>query len=626
MARKQTATLLEFPIRASRADLGHQPQVGYVRKSSESEDKQVRSTAQQRAQIEAHAGPMTQDLWFSDDASGRSFDRPSFQRLLSFCKTNPQPKSAPGKVWFFDVSRFGRIVDAETGKPDVDATEYQRLHLKALGWLVCFVSGPNTGTPLIDGVLRVVQMEASSQYTTDLSAKVSAGKADAARGDSELGGWWTGGVAPYGTQRYDISSKRALNEAFRDEEGLKVRGDHAHQRSTVLVRNDEEAVPLEWAMRQYLKGSSLDAVCAGLTKRVPTRAGNPWMKKSLINAFTNKALVGEMVHKLKAGPVTYKKRWDPLVDPDLFWKVQDELARRRSSRGAFTRRGEYVLTEVYCAKCGSPIWGGTEQYNGASYRYYRHQSGRGQLGPEQLAKAKAAGCGGSRVPADAVELAVRDLLRRQRGTAEYAKHLRLLFEASANAQGDARRQVSEAEAAVTKLRLKVQRVLVRAEEEEDSEIANELFGRWKALKEELRMAEREAEKARVGARAEQGRWEDVESRFEESEDLLAAWDSLDPDARRAIVDWWVVAIFMTVPTSRKLSERKVTLRVYLHSFPQAPELIELGVAGKASWSRSADTKESAFGVESTSSRCVTPNTEGFEVHEVTFSTWRTRQV
>lgn len=173
--------------------------IGYARKSSEGEDRQAGSLSQQHAQIEKAFGEIPSHLWFDDQVSGMTFQRPAFRRLIEYCKANPQPDDAPGKVCVFDISRFGRIVDKRSGEPDVDAMEFVRLTLKQLGWHLAFVHGPNTGHLVGDAVVRTLESEAAGRYSVLLSEKVLLGKRD-----WSTRGWWPGGSAPFGARRFNI--------------------------------------------------------------------------------------------------------------------------------------------------------------------------------------------------------------------------------------------------------------------------------------------------------------------------------------------------------------------------------------------------------------------------------------
>ncbi len=56
--------------------------------------------------------------WWKESRSGTSFDRPSFQDVLDFCRSNPRPVGEPGRVEWWAPHRFGRSLDVN-GQPDI---------------------------------------------------------------------------------------------------------------------------------------------------------------------------------------------------------------------------------------------------------------------------------------------------------------------------------------------------------------------------------------------------------------------------------------------------------------------------------------------------------------------------
>jgi len=581
--RKQqpVASVLPFLLHQA-TDLPPEPIVGYVRKSSESEDKQVRSTAQQKEKIVEKFGELTHGLWFEDNGvSGRSFDRPEFQRLLSFCRANKQPLKRPGRIAIYDVSRFGRIVNEEN-KPDVDAMEFMRLQLKQLGWNLAWVEGPTSENELVNHFLRIMESQASGEYTANLSKKVTNGKADAA-----LNGWWPGGVAPFGASRFNRATRRVLAEhGVHPDTGERINGEHGHQRSVVLQRNEETAPVLEKLMREFLKGKSLDHLCQMADKLAPRRVGARWSTTALVDAMTNPALIGEMRHRLKGGLRVVKMQWEPIVHPPLWHEVKAEYDRRRQKRNGEALR-QYPIDCLFCARCGAPYWGETTTMKSGgratetrqiTHSYYRHVCKRTALTPETYERMLAAGCISKRLPTDMVEEAIRDLLVKQRTGKDYVKHLRAIHTQMLEAVENGQEEVARAEAEVLKLKRKQATLLDLASDQEDRATAASLVAKYNALKTKIQEAEYEVERKQIAAASTKDMWRALEGCMNETEDVLEAWDKLGVEARLAVVRWWVLSIDVLLPENPPKFNCPVVLKVYLRTLPEIPQTVILQTA------------------------------------------------
>jgi DNA invertase Pin-like site-specific DNA recombinase len=169
------------------------PSVGYVRRST---DRQEQSLGDQRRVIEAYAEEASYDLldWYADDAiSGAGADdRAAFLRMIH----DAQQPGCPFKyVLVYDVKRFGRLDNDETG--------HYRYLLRKAGVEVIYVAENFSGDDTDDLLLPVKQWQAR-QELRDLSKVTIRGlltKVD--------GGWWMGGVPPYG---YDLAYCNAARE------------------------------------------------------------------------------------------------------------------------------------------------------------------------------------------------------------------------------------------------------------------------------------------------------------------------------------------------------------------------------------------------------------------------------
>ena len=173
-----------FPIPAP---TGHLPAVGYLRRST---DRQEQSIPDQRHAIERFAAErgLTIERFYTDDAiSGTSTTRrKAFLEMVTDAQSStPAPF---GHVVVYDVKRFGRLGNDEAG--------YYRHILSTCGVEVLYVSENFSGDGT-DDLLRPVKQWQAREESKDLSKVTIRGLLS-----KVPGGWWMGGVPPFG---YDLS-------------------------------------------------------------------------------------------------------------------------------------------------------------------------------------------------------------------------------------------------------------------------------------------------------------------------------------------------------------------------------------------------------------------------------------
>jgi len=165
---------------------GFKPAVGYLRRST---DRQEQSIGDQRRVIEAYAvnsGYDVLDYYVDDAISGASSeDRASFLRLIQDAKQRDCPFQF---VLVYDIKRFGRVDNDEAG--------YYRYQLRRHGVEIIYVAEGFNGDDT-DDLLRPVKQWQARQELKDLSKVTIRGLLSRADG-----GWWMGGVPPYG---YDLA-------------------------------------------------------------------------------------------------------------------------------------------------------------------------------------------------------------------------------------------------------------------------------------------------------------------------------------------------------------------------------------------------------------------------------------
>jgi len=165
---------------------GYKPAVGYLRRST---DRQEQSIGDQKRVIDAWAlgnGFNILDYYTDDAISGASADgRAAFQKLMQDAKRNGCPFQF---VLVYDIKRFGRVDNDEAG--------YYRYQLRRNGVEIIYVSEGFNGDDT-DDLLRPVKQWQARQELKDLSKVTIRGLLTRADG-----GWWVGGMPPWG---YDLS-------------------------------------------------------------------------------------------------------------------------------------------------------------------------------------------------------------------------------------------------------------------------------------------------------------------------------------------------------------------------------------------------------------------------------------
>jgi len=169
------------------------PAVGYIRRST---DRQEQSISDQKRIIDAWAignGFNILDYYTDDAISGASSDgRTAFQKLIQDAKRNDCPFRF---VLVYDIKRFGRVDNDEAG--------YYRYQLRQNSIEVIYVSEGFNGDDT-DDLLRPVKQWQARQELKDLSKVTIRGLLSRAEG-----GWWNGGLPPYG---YDLAYYAASGE------------------------------------------------------------------------------------------------------------------------------------------------------------------------------------------------------------------------------------------------------------------------------------------------------------------------------------------------------------------------------------------------------------------------------
>ena len=390
----------------------------YVRKSTETSERQVASHAQQIEAMDQKWGALDPIWVWRDNASGTSFDRPAYQDLLDFCRQNPAPKSVGARIELYDPSRFARVLDAD-GEPDLIAYQTAFNTFESLGWPLHFVSRERTGSQLVDSMMISVDAYNSAAYSQKLSRDVRRGVREHTKA-----GWWTRGGAPWGTKRLDTRTGRLLEKGELATSGG----------GGVSLVPDPVAIEL-WnqAARRIVSGASLEAVGRELYEEGYLglrggRLGHSAIKKLL----TNRALIGRVQYmsdgRGERARHEVPAKWPSMVDVDLF----DHVATRLSSRtvvggGRHRRKRELYPLAPVCAHCGLEYNGGRNKAEQGSKRCYTHANPKRRAQPELYEQMHVAGCSVWSVDAGEIETQIKDLIVRERASENFEQAMRDLL-------------------------------------------------------------------------------------------------------------------------------------------------------------------------------------------------------
>lgn len=541
--------------------------IRYTRKSTEGEDRQIASHEQQIEAMDLKWGPIDAIWWWSESRSGTTLDRPGLQDMLDFCKKYPRPISDPGKVEMFDPSRFGRSLDA-AGKPDVFAFISIYHLFEQCGWQLHFSTLDRTGNQLGEIINLSIFGYSAAVYSQSLSQNVSRGMRN--HGSN---GWWTGGAAPWGTQRFDTKSQRVLKHGELSSPG---------GGGTILVPNDEVLHLWEPAAKELLAGASYKAIGIAMAdKGIRGPRGGSLGHISIKNFLSNPVLIGEVEYA--TGPngaiERHNAQWPPMVDVDLFRQVEREIERRENQPRNKKRisKGTFIVRPV-CAHCGVEYHGGRNGRVLGNQRTYVHGKPGKYTHPEAYEKFTDRGCRGWSIVADELEDSIKDVILRERGSQSYEDEVREILLEREQFRSRSAEAISAAKQRVAELKNQyrnVSRVIVRtAAQELDTSDLEEGLG---VIAQQLTAARGELEEAEEFAASREIAWGAISATLNETRDLAAAWGKIDLDERRTLLDWWVLDVLIVVepiPGMKRANQK--TAIVTLRNAPNAPRYFSVG--------------------------------------------------
>jgi site-specific DNA recombinase len=344
----------------------------YTRKSTEEGlEQDFNSLDAQREACEAFIASQKQEGWVAvpthyDDGgySGGTLERPALQRLLADIRGSKADVVVVYKIdrltrSLLDFAKIVEVLDTH-GVSFVSVTQ-------------AFNTATSMGRLTLNVLLSFAQFE--REVTGErIRDKITASKKK---------GIWMGGYPPLG---YDVKDRK-------------------------LVVNETEAETVRYIFRRYTELGSVRLLKehldqAGIvSKRRMAPDGRSYGGKSLARGalyhmLQNRIYRGEIVHKTQAYPGEH----EPIIDKDLWQKVQKTLAANRVDRGA-GNGNHYVnlLAGLLYDARGEPMTPSHAVKKGICYRYYVSKS----LVTQGVKSARW----GQRIPAAHIETLVMGRIR-----------------------------------------------------------------------------------------------------------------------------------------------------------------------------------------------------------------------
>lgn len=247
--------------------------------------------------------------------------RPDFQRMIA-----DAAKRQFELVIVWKLDRFARN--------RYDSAIY-KAKLKKYGVKVLSVKENITDSP--EGIILEGLLESMAEYySANLAQNVLRGKRE-----TSAKGLWNGGRLPMG---------------YKAKDGR-------------LVVDEKTAPYVRYLFERYAEGGSKADIVRELNEKgARNRLGKPLTYSSIRCIISNPLYIGQAMYN---GEVV-KGMSEPLIDDELYYKVQKQIMANKRAPGTYKARAEYLLRgKAFCGYCGSPMVGQPgEARNGVKHYYY----------------------------------------------------------------------------------------------------------------------------------------------------------------------------------------------------------------------------------------------------------------
>ena len=333
----------------------------YTRKSSEEGlDMEFNSLDAQREACEAYIASQRAEGWVAlrdryDDGgfSGGTLDRPALARLIADIEAG-----LIDVVVVYKIDRLSRSL--------ADFAKLVEVFDRNGVTFVSVTQSFNTTTSM--GRLTLNILLSFAQFEREVTAERIRDKVAASRKK----GMWMGGVPPFG---YRVENRK-------------------------LLVDETAAAHVRWIFARFLEIGSCTLLAREVSARgLGTPRGNRIDKKYLYRMLSNRAYLGEAVHKGESYPGEH----DAIIERETWDRVHAILQESPRKRAARTRADTPALLKGLLFGPDGAAFSPTHTRKGARlYRYYVSQT---------VLKHGAGACPIGRVPAGEIEAVVIDQLR-----------------------------------------------------------------------------------------------------------------------------------------------------------------------------------------------------------------------
>lgn len=305
------------------AEQSNKNAVIYARYSSEKQNEQsIEGQIDEILQFANREGYNIIDTYIDRAMTGRSDDRPSFQKMIGDSKNHIFQYVIVYKLDRFSRNRY-------------DSAIYKRV-LKNEGVKVVSAMENISDTP--EGIILESMLEGYSEYySKELAQKVIRGNRE-----SRKKGYFTGGRVIYG---FHIENKK-------------------------YVLNPDEGEVVKRIFSEVLNGKKMSWIAENLNKEcIPYTQGGKWDTKKIARLLKNEKYTGIV----KVKDETYDNIVPGIINHSVYDEVQKKLRKNKHRNRTLSPGCVYFLSnKMYCGICGAPICGksGKKRKGRQMYHYY----------------------------------------------------------------------------------------------------------------------------------------------------------------------------------------------------------------------------------------------------------------
>ncbi|HEY3225900.1 MAG TPA: recombinase family protein, partial [Planctomycetota bacterium] len=313
----------------------HHPQaVAYLRRSTDRQEQSIPDQQQAILKYAEQHGLEVSHFYVDDAVSGSTAEgRPAFLRMIADAQKPGQPWKT---ILVYDVKRFGRLDNDEAG--------YYRYLLRMHGVEVRYVVENFLGNDA-DDLLRAVKQWQAREESKDLSKVTIRGLLT-----KIAGGWWMGGVPPYGYDlrytnqrgeflfviRYNPDrTKNVLNETGGVSRGLS-KGENLNisksDRARLVFSALDRVKVVRRIFRMYVAGTGYTGIAERLNDLgVPSPRAAEW------SCLHDGTWSSSTIHEIIANPI---------YTGDMVWNRRTEGSFHQIRNGAALARSYLLRRKV----------------------------------------------------------------------------------------------------------------------------------------------------------------------------------------------------------------------------------------------------------------------------------------